>query len=98
MQTRKVTVRNPLGVHARFSARIVHRASSFRCAVSLALNGRTANARNIIAVMLLAASAGSTITIETVGSDEREAMEALIEMISNQDRYPTSPTFDRDMT
>jgi phosphocarrier protein HPr len=84
MQTRRVNVANSLGVHARLAAQIVQLASRFRCSVSLALNGRTANARNILAVMLLAASVGSTISIEASGPDEAEALEALSSLIEDR--------------
>ena len=82
MQTRQVNVANTLGIHARVAAQIVHLASSFKCSVSLAFNGRTANARHILAVMMLAASVGSTIMIEASGPDEAEAVEALTTLIS----------------
>jgi phosphocarrier protein HPr len=84
MQTRQVNVANSLGVHARLAAHIVQLASTFRCSVSLAFNGRTANARNILAVMLLAASVGSTILIEASGPDEAEALEALSSLIEDR--------------
>ena len=88
MQKRQVNVANPLGIHARPSASIVQLASRFDCSASLAFNGRRANARNILAVMLLAASVGSTITVETIGPDEREAMDALIALIGDRfDKY-----------
>jgi phosphocarrier protein HPr len=82
IQNRQVCVTNPLGVHARLSAKIVQLASRFRCCVSLDFNGRRANARNIVAVMLLAAGVGSTITVEASGPDEREALDALTDLIS----------------
>ena len=84
MLTRQVNVGNALGVHARVAARIVHLASRFKCSASLALNGRTANARNVLAVMLLAANVGSTILIQTEGPDEAEAIEALAQLIGDQ--------------
>jgi len=84
MQKRNVKVTNPLGIHARPSAKIVQLASRFRCRVSLTFNGHTANARNIVAVMLLAAGAGSTITVETIGPDESEAIEAVVDLISSR--------------
>jgi phosphocarrier protein len=84
MQTRQVNVANTLGIHARLSAQIALLASRFKCSVSLAFNGRTANARNILAVMLLAASVGSTIMIEATGPDETEAIEALTVLIGNR--------------
>jgi phosphocarrier protein len=84
MQTRQVKVANTLGLHARLAAQIVHVASRFTCSVSLAFKGRTANARNILAVMLLAASMGGTILIEASGPDEAEAIEALSSLIGDQ--------------
>jgi phosphocarrier protein len=81
MQTRQVTVASSLGLHARLAARIVHIASRFSCSVSLVFKGRTVNARNVLAVMLLAASVGSTIWIEASGPDEAEAIDALSSLI-----------------
>ena len=69
MQTRQVNVGNTLGLHARLAAQIVHVASRFTCSVSLAFKGRTANARSVLAVMMLAASVGGTILIEASGPD-----------------------------
>lgn len=86
MKTCRVTVVNPLGVHARRAGRIVQAASGFRCNISLYVNGRTANARNIIAVMLLAAGVGSTISIETTGPDEADALDAIARVIGDEFR------------
>ena len=84
MQIRQVCVTHSRGLHARVAARIVLAASRFKCRVELALNGRTADARNIVAVMLLAAGVGSAVRIETSGVDEREALEALSALISSK--------------
>jgi phosphocarrier protein HPr len=84
VQKRRVNVANAFGIHARPSARIVQLASRFDCSVSLAFNGRRANARNILSVMLLAAGVGSTITVETSGVDEKEAADALASLISSR--------------
>ena len=45
-----------------------------RSTVSLSVKGKRASARNIVAVMLLTASVGSTVRIEIDGPDEAEAM------------------------
>jgi phosphocarrier protein HPr len=84
MEQRQVKVTNPLGVHARPSAKIVQLASGFRSSVSLAINGHRANARNIVAVMSLSASVGSTVTVETSGPDETEAANALANLIGGR--------------
>lgn len=84
MTTRQVTVGNTLGLHARLAAQVVHVASRFKCSVSLAFKGRTADARNVIAVMLLAASVGGTILIEANGPDEAEALDTLTSLLGDR--------------
>jgi len=81
MQTRQVSIGDGLGLHARLSAQVVVLASRFSSRISLAFKGRTADARSVIAVMLLAASVGSTIRIEASGPDEAEAVDALTSLI-----------------
>ena len=83
MQQRDVEIVNKLGLHARPSARLTQLASSFRSRVFMSRNGRRVNAKSIMGVMMLAASKGSTITLETDGEDEAEAMEALAGLISS---------------
>jgi phosphocarrier protein len=39
------------------------------------------NAKSIMGVMMLAAGKGSTVTLETEGVDEQEAMDALVQLI-----------------
>ena len=41
------------------------------------VKGKRASARNIVAVMLLTASVGTTVRIEVDGPDEAEAMKAI---------------------
>jgi phosphocarrier protein HPr len=77
MLTRVVSIINPLGLHARACAKLVHIASRFRSNVSLVVRGRRASARNIVAVMLLTASVGATVRVEVEGPDEAEAMRAI---------------------
>ena len=84
MQTRIVNVANNLGLHARLAAQVVHLASRFKCRVSLGFKDRTANARSVVAVMLLAAGVGSTILIEASGPDEDEALDAISSLIEGR--------------
>jgi len=46
-------------------------------------NNRRVNAKSIMGVMMLAASKGTTISIETNGEDEAEAMNALLNLIND---------------
>ena len=45
--------------------------------------GRRVNAKSIMGVMMLAAAKGSTISIETSGENEQEAMDAIVALINN---------------
>jgi phosphocarrier protein len=83
MQQRDVEIINKLGLHARPSARLTQLASSFDSQVFLSRNGRRVNAKSIMGVMMLAAARGSTITLETEGDDEVEAIEALTDLIAS---------------
>jgi phosphocarrier protein len=83
MQQRDVEIVNKLGLHARPSARLTKLASGFKSNVFISRNGRRVNAKSIMGVMMLAAAKGSTITLETEGEDEVEAIDALAELITS---------------
>ena len=84
MHKREIKIVNRLGLHARASAKIVQLASRFTSNVALVFNGRRANARSIIAVMLLAASMDATIYVEANGPDEADAVSAIAELINDR--------------
>jgi phosphocarrier protein HPr len=83
MQQRDVEIVNKLGLHARPSAKLTQLASRFKSQVFMARNGRRINAKSIMGVMMLAAAKGSTVTLETDGEDELEAIDALTGLISS---------------
>lgn len=80
MQIREIPVTNPEGLHGRASARVVALASRFRCNIWLVVAGRRASARSILAVMMLAASVGTTVRVEADGPDEQAAMAAMVQL------------------
>lgn len=83
MQQQEALIINKLGLHARASAKLTHLASSFKSEVMLSRNNRRVNAKSIMGVMMLAASKGTSISIETNGEDENEAMQALLNLIKD---------------
>lgn len=80
-----IEIINKLGLHARASAKLSQLASEYPCEVFMSKNGRRINAKSIMGVMMLAAGLGSTVTIETVGEKEDEALKKISELI--QDRF-----------
>ncbi len=84
MPTRDIQIINKLGLHARASAKLTQTASAFPCQVFLARNGRRINAKSIMGVMMLAATRGTMVTLETEGEQALEAMEAMVNLINNR--------------
>lgn len=83
MLQKDVLIVNKLGLHARASAKLTQLASRFKCEVMLSRNNRRVNAKSIMGVMMLAAAKGTTISVETSGADEAEAMQELLELIND---------------
>ena len=79
-----VTISNKLGLHARASAKLTKLAGSFASDVWMSRGERRVNAKSIMGVMMLAAGIGSTVEIETNGSDEQVAMDALVALINDK--------------
>jgi len=84
MQQLEVEIVNKLGLHARASAKLTQLAGRFQSEVWMSRNGRRVNAKSIMGVMMLAAAKGTTVTIETSGADEEEAMSALLALIKDK--------------
>ena len=84
MKTATATIINRLGLHARAAALLVKLSSSFTSEISMNHAGNTANTKNIMEVLMLAATQGTTLEISIEGSDEDQAMAAILELISNK--------------
>jgi phosphocarrier protein len=83
MQERKIVIRNRLGLHARAAVKLVSLCSKYVSDVVLVVNGRRANGRQMMAILLLSASMGAQVSVETQGPDEVEAMAAVTRLIGN---------------
>jgi phosphocarrier protein len=78
------TISNKLGLHARASAKLTKIAGSYPCEVWLTKGERRINAKSIMGVMMLAAGIGSTLELETNGTQEQEAHEAILALIADK--------------
>jgi len=83
MLQQEIEILNKLGLHARASAKLTQLAASYKCEVMMSRNNRRINAKSIMGVMMLAAAKGATVSIETDGPDEVEAMQALQALIND---------------
>ena len=79
-----ITISNKLGLHARAAAKLTKLAAGYPCEVWMSKGDRRINAKSIMGVMMLAAAKGSTITIDTQGEQEDEALQAIQELVADR--------------
>lgn len=75
------TLPNKAGLHARSAAMLVKAAARYQCTVTLACNGRTANARSLMDLLRLGARQGHDLTIRAEGPDADVALRDVTELI-----------------
>jgi phosphotransferase system HPr (HPr) family protein len=81
----EVAVALPDGValHARPAGAFVKTALSFHSQLTVASNGKSANAKSILAVLALGATGGTVLRLSAEGDDATEALDALTSCVSN---------------
>jgi phosphocarrier protein len=84
MLNRDIEIINKLGLHARAAAKLVSCASNYRSEIHLLRTGQRVNGKSIMGVMMLAANQGTLLQIQTNGSDEDEAMTAIVNLIKDR--------------
>lgn len=80
--TREVVVPNALGLHARAAARFVQTAARFSAQIRVSRGGQTVDGKSLMGVLLLAASQGSSLTIDADGPDAGAALDALAALVA----------------
>ena len=84
MLTRKLTICNKLGLHARAASVFVKTASAFGAEITVSSPEKSANGKSIMAMMMLEAACGTDIDVSVTGEDEAEAMQAIVEVVENR--------------
>ncbi|MBI2827141.1 MAG: HPr family phosphocarrier protein [Planctomycetia bacterium] len=79
---RTVIVTNPQGLHARPADLFVKLAKRFESKIELVKDSERVDGKSILAILTLAAVAGTTLSIEATGRDAQEALDALSELIA----------------
>ena len=79
----QLTIINKLGLHARAAAKLVGVAGQFESRIVLVKDGREADAKSIMSVMMLAASQGTELNVRIEGDDASEAWVALLSLVQN---------------
>lgn len=84
MITKKLTVLNKLGIHARPAAQFVRVASRFKSDVTVEKDDESVDGKSIMGLMMLAVGCGAEIDVIVEGPDEEEAMAALETLVGEK--------------
>jgi phosphotransferase system HPr (HPr) family protein len=77
----RVKMTNGLGLHLRPASRLVQLARQFRSEVRVSCDGRAANGKSILDLMMLGAGCGARLEIEILGPDAEEATAELCALV-----------------
>jgi phosphocarrier protein len=81
---RELTICNRKGLHARASARFVQTVEKFDADVRVTRCGETVGGTSIMGLMMLAAAPGTHITVEAIGPQAADVVEALAALIDSR--------------
>ncbi len=84
MISRVFLIKNKLGLHARPSASFVQTANRFRAEIQVEKDGRVADGKSIMDLMMLAAAHGTYITVNAQGEDALDVLDALENLIEGR--------------
>lgn len=84
MLSKKIILKNKLGLHARAAAKFVELTNHFAAETTVTCNDKKANGKNIMELMLLSANKGLEIELIVNGKDEALALTALEKLIDEK--------------
>lgn len=81
MVSKKVTIKNPTGLHLRPAGELCKTAMQFKSKVTFSFDGGTSNAKSVLSVLGACVKSGNEIELICEGEDEEEALKKMVEAI-----------------
>ena len=85
MVSKKVTIKNPTGLHLRPAGELCKTAIQFKSKVTFAFDGGTSNAKSVLSVLGACVKSGDEIELICEGEDEEEALKKMVEAITSME-------------
>ena len=79
--SRRLKIRNKLGLHARAAVKFVQLASQFQAEITVSKDGQDANGKSIMGLLTLVAAFGMEIDVAVSGTDADKALAALAALV-----------------
>ena len=83
MCSKDVVVQNQVGLHARPATFFIQKANEFKSSIWVEKEERRVNAKSLLGVLSLGIVGGTPIRVIADGSDEQEAVEALVKLVES---------------
>ena len=83
MCIKDVMVQNQVGLHARPATFFIQKANEFRSAIWIEKEERRVNAKSLLGILSLGIVGGTAIRIIADGTDEEQAVAALVELVDS---------------
>lgn len=81
MVSKKVTIKNPTGLHLRPAGELCKTAMQFKAKIKFSFEGGTSNAKSVLSVLGACVKSGDEIELICEGEDEEEALKKMVEAI-----------------
>lgn len=83
MCVKDVVIQNQVGLHARPATFFIQKANEFRSSIWVEKDERRVNAKSLLGVLSLGIVGGTSIKIIADGTDEKDALDALISLVES---------------
>lgn len=83
-ESRTLLIQNRLGLHARAAVKLVELAQGYDAKVTLSNDEAEAEADSVMGLLMLESAQGEQITITADGSEAKQALEAITELIEGK--------------
>lgn len=83
MVSQKISINNPSGLHLRPAGTLCNIAIKYQSLITFSYDGGTANAKSVLSVLGACVKCGDEIELVCEGTDEEEAMKAMIAAINS---------------
>lgn len=83
MNSKKVTITNPTGLHLRPAGLFCKTALQYECKITFRHKDTEGNAKSVLSVLGACVKSGDEVEIVCEGKDEEAALEAMIEIVES---------------
>jgi phosphotransferase system HPr (HPr) family protein len=85
--TGSATIKNERGIHARPSSEVAKEALKYKSKITITYNGKTANAKDVLQIIILELFRGTVIQLTTEGEDEKQAFDAIKALLEKEYKF-----------